>query len=201
MAKYTGNYTSEAVKVIKKSERLECQMVEDGTCYICTGAALFKMTPPEYDAIVRPVVCCDAGDWAIIQGDRGERRADILKIWNDSLENSKGAATMEACPMVFRDEKREVVGLYSADGGFAATYNAAFISAIRAGVRFVAKSNTSGAIAYDRDNFGASGGAEKNQGNHPEGAEGHSSGKENRKHNGALPQHSGHFRDREGLTD
>lgn len=147
--KYTGNYTSEASKIIKRSERLECQTTEDGTCYICNGFFLFKMNPMEYASIVQPVVCCDAGNWSINQNGRQERRADLLQIWTDSVKSAEGAATMEACPMVFKNGKAEIVGYYSAAGGFAATYNAAFMGAIRAGATFRAKSALSGAVAYD----------------------------------------------------
>lgn len=148
-AKYTGNYTSEASKIIKRSERLECQTTEDGTCYICNGFFLFKMNPMEYASIVQPVVCCDAGNWSINQNGRQERRADLLQIWTDSVKSAEGAATMEACPMVFKNGKAEIVGYYSAAGGFAATYNAAFMGAIRTGATFRAKSALSGAVAYD----------------------------------------------------
>lgn len=148
-AKYTGNYTSEASKIIKRSELLECQTTEDGTCYICNGFFLFRMNPMEYASIVQPVVCCDAGNWSINQNGRQERRADLLRIWTDSVKSAEGAATMEACPMVFKNGKAEIVGYYSAVGGFAATYNAAFMGAIRAGATFRAKSALSGAVAYD----------------------------------------------------
>ena len=147
--KYTGNYTNEASKIIKRSERLECQTTEDGTCYICNGFFLFKMNPMEYASIVQPVVCCDAGNWSINQNGRQERRADLLQIWTDSVKSAEGAATMEACPMVFKNGKAEIVGYYSSAGGFAATYNAAFMGAIRAGATFRAKSALSGALAYD----------------------------------------------------
>lgn len=58
MKKFTGRYTTNTAKALKGSERILCQVSEDGTIYICNGFLLCTMNAPEYAA---PVVWL-AGD-------------------------------------------------------------------------------------------------------------------------------------------
>lgn len=37
MKKFTGRYTTNTAKALKGSERILCQVSEDGTIYICNG--------------------------------------------------------------------------------------------------------------------------------------------------------------------
>lgn len=147
--KYTGNYTKEAAKVIRQSERLECQVTKDGTIYICNGFLIFKMNPMEYASLVQPVTCCDAGNWRIDSAGKKAGTIDAEKIFNQNVLDAKSAATMEACPMVFNLERgREIVGFYNQSADFTAIYNRSFISAIHNGAEFRVVNALSTAVAY-----------------------------------------------------
>ena len=37
MKKFTGRYTTNTAKALKGSERILCQVSEDGTIYVCNG--------------------------------------------------------------------------------------------------------------------------------------------------------------------
>ena len=43
MKKFTGRYTTNTAKALKGSERILCQVSEDGTIYICNGFLLCTM--------------------------------------------------------------------------------------------------------------------------------------------------------------
>ena len=49
MKKFTGRYTTNTAKALKGSERILCQVSEDGTIYICNGFLLCTMNAPETD--------------------------------------------------------------------------------------------------------------------------------------------------------
>lgn len=61
MKKFTGRYTTNTAKALKGSERILCQVSEDGTIYICNGFLLCTMNAPEYAATVQPLSCWRAG--------------------------------------------------------------------------------------------------------------------------------------------
>lgn len=147
MAKQTGNYTAEASRVIKRSDRLECQVAEDGAIYICNGFWIYKMTPSEYSALVQPVVCCEPGNWHMDSSGKKDRTVDVLDIFIRTVEAAKDAATMQACPMVFTtDKKVEITGCFG--GAFAAMYNRSLLAAISPIAKLKATSSTSAALAY-----------------------------------------------------
>lgn len=73
MKKYMGNYTNEAAKALKGSERIICRVTDDGAIYVTNGFIAYKMNPPEYAAIVQPVTCCEAGNYTM---QNGEKAAD-----------------------------------------------------------------------------------------------------------------------------
>ena len=56
MKKTIGNYTPDAGKVLKQSERVICCTGEDGMIYVTNGYLAYKFTPREYAAIVQPAV-------------------------------------------------------------------------------------------------------------------------------------------------
>ncbi|MFQ9143204.1 MAG: hypothetical protein ACLR4W_13970 [Oscillospiraceae bacterium] len=45
MKKYMGNYTNEAAKALKGSERIICRVTDDGAIYVTNGFIAYKMTP------------------------------------------------------------------------------------------------------------------------------------------------------------
>lgn len=70
MKKTIGNYTPDAGKVLKQSERVICCTGEDGMIYVTNGYLAYKFTPREYAAIVQPAVCCEAGSWTMNNGQK-----------------------------------------------------------------------------------------------------------------------------------
>lgn len=146
--KYTGNYTNTMTKVIKGSDRLECQVTEDGTIYLCNGFWIYKMNPMEYASLVQPVVCCEAGNWRIDIAGKRDRSFDAVEVFKSTTETTESAATLEACPMVFRRGKTEIAGYYNAAADFSAMYNHSFMDAIAPGAEFRAVNALSAAVAY-----------------------------------------------------
>lgn len=45
MKKYMGNYTNEAAKALKGSERIICRVTDDGAIYVTNGFIAYKMNP------------------------------------------------------------------------------------------------------------------------------------------------------------
>ena len=72
MKKFTGNFTPNAGKVLKNSERIICRVDESGTAYITNGYFAFKLYPHEYAAAIQPAVCCEAGNWTMNNGEKTE---------------------------------------------------------------------------------------------------------------------------------
>lgn len=72
MKKFTGNFTPNAGKVLKNSERIICRVDEDGTIYITNGYFAFKLSAYEYAAVIQPAVCCEAGNWTMNNGEKAE---------------------------------------------------------------------------------------------------------------------------------
>lgn len=72
MKKFTGRYTTNTAKALKGSERILCQVSEDGTIYICNGFLLCTMNAPEYAATVQPLTCCEPGIFH--RGRRGQHQ-------------------------------------------------------------------------------------------------------------------------------
>jgi len=141
-----GLYTKSAAKAIKLSDRLICQTVEDGPIYICNGYFIFQLTAAEYDAIVRPVACCDPGTWDLRSGTRTPSTMDLVKLFHDTTAATADAPVLTACPMVFSLGKTEAVGYYSVDADLFAMYNRSFMAAVSGTVR--AKSGTASAVVY-----------------------------------------------------
>lgn len=73
MKKFTGRYTTNTAKALKGSERILCQVSEDGTIYICNGFLLCTMNAPEYAATVQPLTCCEP--FAVVMPIRAEPNA------------------------------------------------------------------------------------------------------------------------------
>lgn len=56
--KIYGNFTPDAAKALKNSDRITCRIAPSGDIYVATNYAGFKMCAPEYAAVVQPVTCC-----------------------------------------------------------------------------------------------------------------------------------------------
>ena len=80
MKKFTGRYTTNTAKALKGSERILCQVSEDGTIYICNGFLLCTMNAPEYAATVQPLTCCEPGAWTFDKDGKHEDEAHKLGL-------------------------------------------------------------------------------------------------------------------------
>lgn len=88
MKKFTGRYTTNTAKALKGSERILCQVSEDGTIYICNGFLLCTMNAPEYAATVQPLTCCEPGAWTFDKDGKHEDEAhklDLVKLFADTM--------------------------------------------------------------------------------------------------------------------
>lgn len=156
--KYTGNFTTEASKVIKNSEHLICKVTEDGTIYLTSGYFLFRMNPLEYAAVAQPVTHCEAGNWTLDQNgkhDGGDYTPE--KIFSDAVAATEQAAALERCPLRVSGNKPNLMqsSYYSSEQGFAAFYNSSFVAALAPGATLKAASAISPAVAYYGDEAAA----------------------------------------------
>jgi flagellar motility protein MotE (MotC chaperone) len=147
---YTGNYTTDAAKVAKKSERLTCQVTDDGTIFVADGYFAWKMNPLEYAAIVQPVSCCEAGNWTIDKSGKSNRNFDIADIFTKTVEAVKDAAPLTACPLCFTVPKHKelLTAYHNAAAGFAAFYNSVYLAAITTGATLKTEKALSPAVAF-----------------------------------------------------
>ena len=93
MKKFTGRYTTNTAKALKGSERILCQVSEDGTIYICNGFLLCTMNAPEYAATVQPLTCCEPGAWTFDKDGKHEDEAhklDLVKLFADTGPGEEG---------------------------------------------------------------------------------------------------------------
>lgn len=91
MKKFTGRYTTNTAKALKGSERILCQVSEDGTIYICNGFLLCTMNAPEYAATVQPLTCCEPGAWTFDKDGKHEDEAhklDLVKLFADTVRDT-----------------------------------------------------------------------------------------------------------------
>ena len=136
MKKFTGNFTMDAGKALKGSDRIICR-TDDDAVYICNGYFVLRMLPMEYAETVQPVTHSDAGDWIIERGTKRDLLPDefpIRKMMNDAaapVMKHSGPTICQRCPADFPVEKGKHVlnGYYNAASGIAAFYNRAFLSA------------------------------------------------------------------------
>lgn len=95
MKKFTGRYTTNTAKALKGSERILCQVSEDGTIYVCNGFLLCTMNAPEYAATVQPLTCCEPGAWTFDKDGKHEDEAhklDLVKLFADTVRTAADAA-------------------------------------------------------------------------------------------------------------
>lgn len=155
--KYTGRYTTDASKALKGAPRLFCQVVGDdtdgsGNIYVTNGFVLYKLTPPEYAAVVQPVTCCEPGNWSIDQnGKREQDEINLPKLFSDAVRDTQNAAPLERVPLAAQlDNKTSAAAFYSRTGDFAAFYDTKYLAAF-AHKTFRAARPISAAVAYCDD--------------------------------------------------
>lgn len=153
MKKFTGSFTTDATKTMKKATRMICRIGNDGAIYVTDGCTAYKMAPFEYAAIVQPVACCEAGNWSIQNGEKREEDAfDLVKIFHDAVKSTADSAALERCPLTLTTSKnRTAATYYNAQKDFVALYDTLYISALCPGFTLRAASSTTVAIAYNGD--------------------------------------------------
>ena len=105
MKKFTGRYTTNTAKALKGSERIFCQVSEDGTIYICNGFLLCTMNPPEYAATVQGFTCCEPGNWTIDKDGKHEddaHKLDLVRLYADTLKTNADAQPLQRSPLILR---------------------------------------------------------------------------------------------------
>lgn len=123
MKKFTGRYTTNTAKALKGSERILCQVSEDGTIYICNGFLLCTMNAPEYAATVQPLTCCEPGAWTFDKDGKHEDEAhklDLVKLFADTVRDTADAAPLARAPFTVQAKKAPAACYYNADADFAA---------------------------------------------------------------------------------
>ena len=146
-----GNYTAATGKALKASERLACQVCEDGSIFVCNGYWIFKMAKEEYAAIAQPISHCDAGNWRITSTGREASDMDISRIWKDSVSDCENSPVLEFAPMVNRSGKHEISGAFCRKTSAVHLYNKSFLDAINPAAIFRVKNKLSPAVAYIDD--------------------------------------------------
>ena len=149
--KFFGNYTAATGKALKASDRLVCQVCEDGSIFICNGYWIFKMTKEEYAAIAQPVSHCDAGNWRITSTGREPSDMNISRIWKGSISDSENSPVLEFAPMVNSSGKNEISGAFCRKTSTVHLYNKFFLDSINPAAIFRVKNKLSPAVAYIDD--------------------------------------------------
>lgn len=151
MKKFTGRYTTNTAKALKGSERILCQVSEDGTIYICNGFLLCTMNAPEYAATVQPLTCCEPGAWTFDKDGKHEDEAhklDLVKLFADTVRDTADAAPLARAPFTVQAKKAPAACYYNADADFAAIYDTKFIDALHPAAQLRTTSAISAALAY-----------------------------------------------------
>lgn len=152
MKKYMGNYTNEAAKALKGSERIICRVTDDGAIYVTNGFIAYKMNSPEYAAIVQPVTCCEAGNYTMQNGEKAaDNGFDLVKLFNETVEQTANAPALERCPLTLQAGKAPAASYYNPAAGVASFYNAKFIAALTPSATLRATGAISAAVAYVGD--------------------------------------------------
>ena len=150
MKKFTGNFTADATKALKGSQRLICRTAGEGEIYVTNGCTAYKMFPWEYSSVVQPVTCCEAGNYSIQNGEkRDEMDFNLEKTFQDAVKAANDAGDMARCPLVLTlDKKRTAAAYYNAEKDFVALYDTRYISALSPGFTLRAPSPKAAAVAY-----------------------------------------------------
>lgn len=152
MKKYTGNYTNDAAKALKNSDKIICRTADDGTIYLCNGYFLYKMNPLEYAAVAQAATQCEPGNWIIDKdGKRDEQNFDAVKVFTDAVKAADNGGKLERCPLDLDTGKIPARCYYNAEKDFASFYNNKFMAALRSGVTLRSSGPLTAAVAYDND--------------------------------------------------
>lgn len=131
-AKAVGNYTAGLTKVfrnsMRKGKQVHCQTV-DGQAYVTNGYIICRMSAYEYDALVRPVVKRDMGNWKYVDGAQSDAApADVKSILDDaSCKKLYPVTCINVCEV--DSNGNTIAGAYSTEGGFVTGYGSDYVKA------------------------------------------------------------------------
>ena len=117
MKKFTGRYTTNTAKALKGSERILCQVSEDGTIYVCNGYLLCTMNALEYAATVQPLTCCEPGAWTFDKDGKHEddaHKLDLVKLFADTVRTAADAEPLARAPFTVQAKKAPAACYYNA---------------------------------------------------------------------------------------
>ena len=152
MKKFTGRYTTNTAKALKGSERILCQVSEDGTIYVCNGYLLCTMNAPEYAATVQPLTCCEPGAWTFDKDGKHEddaHKLDLVKLFADTVRTAADAEPLARAPFTVQAKKAPAACYYNAAADFAAIYDTKFIDALHPAAQLRTTSAISAAVVND----------------------------------------------------
>lgn len=144
-------YTAALTRSLKNTERLHCRIdKENRVVYVCNGYLLAKLSPEEYDVLVRPVTQREAGDFVIDQDGEtvpGEP-LDMAKLLSDEAKNA--AHELSAAPFLFdtRRKNKRLICCYSHEADFVAGFNAEYAAIISGDLTRKSKGPTSPMVIF-----------------------------------------------------
>lgn len=129
-----SSYTTALTRSLKGTERLHCRIDEENKAvFVCNGYFLVKLTPTEYDALVRPITQRDAGNYILnADGSTAPDPLDMEKILADTAQT----ASHELTPAPFivaptdKRSKATIAPYYSESGDFVAGFNSDYAAII-----------------------------------------------------------------------
>lgn len=143
--------TKTATKILKNSQRIICQTVEDGYIYIGTGYFIFRVTPYEYTEFVQPATMREAGDYDLTATTCKPRDLDLVRIVSDSAATAEKGGVMRLAHISFNVGKTVLLPTACKEQGFISFVNRDFISALAGDPMFRSASALSAMVAYEDD--------------------------------------------------
>lgn len=148
-----SNYTAALTRNLKATERLHCRVNEEHSAvYVCNGYFLVKLDRAEYDALVRPVIQREAGNFVVENGQTNTtmQPLDMEKLLTDAARDA--AHDLTPAPFLVDPGAKSTVAkiatYYSKDGDFVAGFNSDYNAIISAGLPRKSKNPTSPMVVY-----------------------------------------------------
>lgn len=128
--KYYGYFTKQAGKALK-GDRIMCRTYDDGkTIYLCNGYVLYKCSPEDYDAIFRPALGRDPGDWMINNNIVGPCDFDAAGMMEKSAQAATHKMIRIGLEFTFDGTKKTAAATIAEDRNFTALFNPAFLETV-----------------------------------------------------------------------
>ena len=150
-----SSYTTALTRSLKGSERIHCKTDEENKAvYVCNGYFLVKLTPMEYDALVRPITQRDAGDYIInADGTTAPGPLDMVKALTDAAREAVHGLTPAPFIVAPSDKrsKSTISPYYSASGDFVAGFNSDYAAIISGDLPRKSKNPISPMVVFSGD--------------------------------------------------